>query len=363
MVSSVLALGFEFKALLNSTRPYSSDLTQFLTGAWILRSHQGSNLYSFMTQENVQKQLIYPYSLKLDFLPYRSLPVVAAGFLPLTLIPLPGSYFTDFVINLLLWVTAALFLVKCFKGILFFRYWPLLFLGFLPLHQALQLSQLTTVLLLVLVFSYFLMGKSHFFEAGMIFSLTLIKPQFFAAGLLLFTVLALRKISFLTGAFLGAGLILALSVFIAGGRTVLAYPGFVLATETANLGSSQGASLGLPPVCLALIYPLFVIFFVRVRRQLSLIYAFLIATLALPVFSVHVLASDMALLLLPVVILFSSGLPELINLAAVMYLLINLLFYTCPRILSWIIAILVFRMLYCFRGLKIKYQNPMTGQI
>jgi len=186
------------------------DFTATLTGAQLVRTGAGADLYDLAQQRMAQEQVLAPYvTLKSDtLLPYIHPPFEALIFAPL--MPLP--YATLYLLWSLLTVSAfggsLLLLSKTVPIASSSRWLFLLAVGsFSPLHQAFWLGQSSPLVLLGLCGAYAANKRGRQGWAGVALTLLVLKPQILLVlGLLLLLLGRWRTLAVCGGLIAGLGI-------------------------------------------------------------------------------------------------------------------------------------------------------------
>ena len=294
-----------------------SDLTNYLTGARIIRDGLGEKLYDIEVQSDIQSEISAPY--KTVFLPFRNPPIVGIPFIPLTHLSIAESYKALVIMNIFLLIGFLVLSANYFRNLRNLKFWYILPLFFIAnLHVILQ-GQISFILAIIFLFLYTLIRSKKSFGAGILCALLFIRPQF----LLIFPfvlLLAENKREFIKGFALTIFILIVGSVLITGPDFLFSYPAFVLSTERLAFGSNiEGmatftSSLYSTPLAsfveyrnLILLSSLFylgaLVIFIKNQRNINLSRSYIVAMLFTLVFSVHALGHDLGILLVPMVIL------------------------------------------------------------
>jgi hypothetical protein len=204
-------------------------------------------------------------------------------------------------------------------------YWTWLFLAiaFFPNFQTVVYGQISLMILIGYLTLYLMLRSRRFFWAGVASGLLLLKVQFLVFWPLMLLLIKDKK-RFLAG-FLTTTLgLLGISYLISGPGPLLYYPAYLfsishqgyglhhnhmyslLASLKVFLSSVRPLSFTTLLLINAAVYLLFLCLFFRKRHRLSLETSFIVATLLGIVFSVHFLGHDLAVLLVPLLILFNQ---------------------------------------------------------
>ena len=300
-----------------------SDVVSFITGAKMVRSGVKGEIYDLPTQHFYQNQVVAPF-VKENALPFKNFPIFILPFIPFTFLPLRLSYIIFAFFNLAILVLFVFVSAKTFKRIKEFRLWFLAPFVFLPNILTIILGQLSIILAFTYLFIYKSLKENKAFLAGVISGFLFLKPQYIVA-VPFFLLLAKKRPVFLKG-FIIVFLILILSTFlISGPDALLKYPSFLLLTENESFSGHTQRMFTLsstlyynPPIKFmsfkavlilnALLYFLFYYIFIRKYKQIEFSLAFASATIFSLLFAVHVLEHDLAILLVPIMLLINSAL-------------------------------------------------------
>lgn len=323
---NILVVSTAFYA--SSIFTYTSDLAPHIIAGRIIKEGKGDLLYDINTQTYYDKILIDEGNFqrtKIDLLPYRYLPFVAAPYL--LPIPNPTTVYRIFIlINLLIFTLAAL-LLKGVSG-----RWSkrnvLIITACTPAAIAIIMGQLSILILAIFLTTIVLLERGKNLPAGLLAGTLLIKPQFLLALPIL--LLASKGRKGMAKFFLGASLtlvgLLAISTIISGGDFFIAYPKFLMVTagplygtftnHMFTLHAALDSALTLPKwkgvlIVVNVITYLLTISAIYVRHQkvgLSREKVYSLAVLCALVFSVHMYAFDLTLLLIPIFLLIAKPL-------------------------------------------------------
>ena len=162
-----------------------TDYLQFYAAGVTLRQGHSPDLYNFDFQSQLEKTIAG--SELTSFHAFITPPFLAWLFVPLSLLPYTWSFIVWSLLGLLfLWISIKLLSAeRPFKGLLWSLTW-------FPIFAALSFGQNSILSLLFLSLTYWLWRKDKFFEAGLVSSLLLFKPQM-VLGLGLLWLLEWRK--------------------------------------------------------------------------------------------------------------------------------------------------------------------------
>jgi len=306
---------------------FNSDLTNFLTGAQILRSSSRAELYNSAAQSHFQSRLLAPYHFHPAYLlPFRYPPLVALLYLPLTLVPFIYAYFLNW-----LFLLSVLFL-----GLyLFYKHFSFPFLwlvpfAFTPFVYSLLLGQPSVIIALSPVLIYHFFSRKLFFTSGFSALLLLIKPQYFLVALP-FLCLASPGKKFLLGLVSGLITILVTGYLLVGPGFLFEYPRFIFSTESSRFGTLSALLINLPLPAIILLLPLVLGLVIKIKPSLPSV--LLCLPFFLCAFSGHSFSQDLTLLLFPLFILLHSH-P---GLGLFLTLIFSLGFPFIPHITGWLI--------------------------
>jgi len=189
-----------------------ADLRQLYTAGYLARTGQGSNLYNYDLEIQLQNKIVRPGKpLPFDHLAYEAL-----LFAPFSFFKYSTAYWLFAVFNILLLISAQ----RLFRPYLISleslgKFVPeAIFFCFLPASVAIILGQDSILLLMLAVLAFIALDKGRDFESGILLSLGFFKFQFILPIVLLF--LLWRKWRFVFGAALGGFGVVCLSAWVAG---------------------------------------------------------------------------------------------------------------------------------------------------
>ena len=299
-----------------------SDVVSFITGAKMVRSGVKGEIYDLPTQHFYQNQVVAPF-VKENALPFKNFPIFILPFIPFTFLPLRLSYTISAFFNLAILLLFVFVSAKTFKRIKEFRLWFLAPFVFLPNILTIILGQLSIILAFTYLLIYKLLKENKAVLAGVFSGFLFLKPQYIVA-VPFFFLLAKKRLNFLKG-FLMVFLILILSTFlISGPDALLKYPSFLLLTENESFSGHTQRMFTLSStlyyilpirflsfkailILNALLYFLFYCLFIKRYKIVNFDYAFASATILSLLFAVHVLEHDLAILLVPIMLLINSA--------------------------------------------------------
>jgi hypothetical protein len=172
--------------------PYGKDFTIFLTGARVITSGQGANLYDLDVQAKTQLLVVGPEAFKGGLLPFNYPPYVAALILPLTLVPPGAAYYIWVAVQWLVLVALALSISAHFRREALITPRPVLFMlfSFAPLIEALLMGQMSVILLALWWWIFLAWRNGRWGTLGVGLALAAFKPQM---AILLIAGLAAQK--------------------------------------------------------------------------------------------------------------------------------------------------------------------------
>ncbi|MFZ5424395.1 MAG: glycosyltransferase 87 family protein [Patescibacteria group bacterium] len=292
----------------------ASDLGQFLSGAQIINSGEGSLLYDLNTQLNYQNKLTFPL-IRSGVLPYRSLPFVSLIYIPFIGTNYYSSYYAFLIFNIILLIIFA-YLVSSFlfKGNHFFFILFLCF-SYIPFTQMLFGGQVSMFMVFSLFLTYLFLKKDHIVVSGAFAALLLIKPQYviFVPFIFLYTS---KKLHFAFGFFMSCVVLFLISVYMSGLDAVLYYPHYIFLTEEiiyyskpaslVTLQHSLNLLLGNKNYVFILNSVLVLLVYLMVwisRKKLNIEELFVIASVFTLLLSLHAYSYDLMLWLFPSLLL------------------------------------------------------------
>lgn len=154
-----------------------SDMRQLYTGAYMIRTGHGTELYNYDVQQNFEKALVpvrEDYVLPVNHLAYEELFLA-----PLTFLSYRNAYIVFLVFNVLLLVLCAWLLNASMEQLGGRSKWlyPLLILTFCPLSRALIGGQDSIIMLTLLAGAWLSMQRQNEFIAGLLVGLGVFKFQ------------------------------------------------------------------------------------------------------------------------------------------------------------------------------------------
>ena len=204
-----------------------SDFSIFYGAARILLSGQGGHLYENGLQLEVQRQFAPVARAHDGPLPYNHPPFEALFYLPFSYLPYWPAYLAWGSVNLLLLCGTLFLLRRHLQSVFWFSPWVpfMAILGFFPAAVAVMQGQDSILLLMLYSLTFLAMTRGSEFAAGCclafgLFKFHLVLP--FVAILLL-----RRRMKFILGFLLVAGLLVLLSAALVGWKELVEYPRYV----------------------------------------------------------------------------------------------------------------------------------------
>lgn len=189
-----------------------ADFRQLYTGGYMVRSGHGSDLYNYISEEQLQKTIVGPgMPLPFDHLAYEAL-----LFAPLSLLGYSTAYFVFAIVNVLLLVSAQHLLKPYVSGLeALGTFVPeAIFFCFLPAAITIVLGQDSILLLVLTILAFVSMNRGQDLRSGLFLSMGFFKFQFLIPIVLLF--LLWRKWRIVSGAVLGGFAVMCISTWITG---------------------------------------------------------------------------------------------------------------------------------------------------
>jgi len=184
------------------------DFGQLYAAGAMISEGQTGYLYDLKAQTATQERVLR----RPGVLPFISPPFEALLFVPMAKIPYSQAYLLWGAFNIALYVWFA-WMTRIVSGLSIYQHLIACF-GFFPLWLAVDLGQMTLVLLVLVTFSAFAVKREQDFRAGILLGLGLFRFQLLLP-LLVFS-LVQRRWRFLGGTALVGALYLALSLWIVG---------------------------------------------------------------------------------------------------------------------------------------------------
>ena len=155
------------------------DFGMFLTGADILTSGHGDDLYNLTLQTSVQEKINGRAVSAERMLPFNYPPYVAVFFSPLTVFAPAYAYYVWLAIQWILVALLAFSIMRYFARHYSFAAWILIatLLSFAPVHEALLLGQMSIVLLGLWWWALVSWRHERWVQLGVAVALSAFKPQ------------------------------------------------------------------------------------------------------------------------------------------------------------------------------------------
>jgi hypothetical protein len=292
-----------------------SDFVSFINGAYILGSGKGVDLYDLQVQYENQQIVTKPYN-QMSLLPYRNPPIVALLFIPFTLLPLVVAY-KLFTLLLILTILLIVWLSNSLFNNLKNSFWLMLPIIFYPSIIAIFAGQVSIFILLIYFAGYYYFKKKKPFLLGLITGFLLLKPQYFISIPFIFLVISKKK-NFLRGLLVTCLLIYLISILIVGPGFLKVY--FQMLVETEDMVAVANTSMftlfytlsktaiqkHLAFLVNLILYFVTLYYFYANYRKINLERNYCLIVLSTLVFCVHGVIVDMAITLLPILILLDG---------------------------------------------------------
>ncbi|HEX4284235.1 MAG TPA: glycosyltransferase family 87 protein [Terracidiphilus sp.] len=233
---------------------------------------------------------------------FRNPPIALLPILPFAKLPMAAAF--------ALWTTISFallfFSMKTLQDATGICYgnWPvLLSLAFAPVLSNFLHGQFSLIIVAAYAGTYALWRRGRLFLGGLVLAIATIKFQA-VIGFVLILIIR-RKSKELAGFFTGSAAMLAISLWMVGARALIAYPHFVLHSDTPlselpHMANWQGflAIVGLDdPACLIALSLATIIYAASVWKDLD--HGFAVATLAAMLSSFHLTPQDLSLCIVP----------------------------------------------------------------
>lgn len=219
----------------------SIDFSAYLAGSLAVRTGNGRSLYQLSYTQKIQEEISKPYPRSKA--PYRALPQTTFFYIPLSYLPYPVAHICYLIISVTLIFSSSYLLLR-----VFFRRFPVILYwiiigGFFPLLFGIYQGQPTVFGYTLLISSLIYFEKKRYFLSGCLLSLLIYKPHILLPLALI--ILLSRKRQFILGLGLGLIIHICIATAITGIPALLAYPGFLAATENIRFGTSPMGSTGI----------------------------------------------------------------------------------------------------------------------
>jgi hypothetical protein len=227
-VGMIVIHGFLFWVVRHQLVSGSSDFRIFYTAGLMLRRGEGRVLYSKELQTRIQREFVSTEGNRIGALPYNHPPFEALAYVPLTYLPYFAAYGVWCVINILL-VAGSIYQLRSWLPTMteHFR-WLLILtpLAFFPSISALLQGQDSLLLLALYCLAFAAFRRREDLKAGGYLGLGLFK--FHLVLPFAFVLLLHRRSRALAGMSVIAGVQVATSWLLVGGKELLRYPEFAL---------------------------------------------------------------------------------------------------------------------------------------
>jgi hypothetical protein len=323
-------LGFQISGWVFAMKALQEGRVDFraqYTAGYLVRSGNAHRLYDYAFQLLLQNDLISPRNVTM---PFDHLAYEALFFVPFSFFRFKAAYFTFLAVNVGALMLSILKVRRWTPTLNHIYGWltPVMVIAFLPTGVALMQGQESVLLLLfvVIVFAFLESGKD--FLAGMVLSLGMFKFQIALPIALLFLLwgkwrlivgFSFSTIGLLTGSFA-----------LVGGEATRAYLRLLTSMSVGLHSAADQGRLGVPPaampnlrglvigllgikipgfwqqLAIAILSVLVITAAFWRGRHVSARHQLLIAILAASLVSYHSLIHDMAILMLPVLVLFDE---------------------------------------------------------
>lgn len=196
------------------------DFGQLYSAGRMLWEGHGARLYDLSFQQNMQEHLLG----RPGVLPFISPPFEALFFVPLAILKYWQAYLLWGIFNIALWL-GFVWTTRQMSRLPLYRHLIACF-GFFPLWLALDLGQVTFVLLALVTLSFIAMRRGMDLQAGALLGLGLFRFQLLLPLLLLG--LIQKRWRFLAGVSVSAAMYMALSIGVFGLNGVWSYSNLLL---------------------------------------------------------------------------------------------------------------------------------------
>jgi hypothetical protein len=293
------------------------DLNTFMGVSRLVRSGRGASMYDYYIQrdEQIAYLKITPEEME-GVIPFKSIPLVAALFVPLSYLDYSKAYLVLIIINLLLLFASLIIIRKItHTSIYLILLIPLLSL---PNYLTLINGQVSLLLLFIFSLTIFYIHKEKYLLAGIVAAFIAIKFQHLLAVSLILC-LVNDKRTFLKGFVFSTMIIALISLRVVGFNTFINYPKFVMMSENLEnadqMFSLQSFFDQLPTInhlveittIASLVFYLFILFaFYRRSKKLSFEVNISVLFILSCIASIHVLAHDLVVFQIPAMFLLGG---------------------------------------------------------
>lgn len=303
-----------------------ADFTIFYSAAQIVRSARGEDLYDVQTQWQAQLASAPDVSIRHGALPYNHPPFEALIFVPFTFLPYFSAYLAWGAVNIAI-LLIVIWLVRRRSERLRKVSWPVLSLiafSFFPVFMCLFQGQDVILLLLLITGAYTFIKDRSDLKAGLVLGAGMFRPQL-VLPLALLVLCMKRTKRFAAGVVLSTAAMAAVSIAVVGWRSFVAYPKYVWKIERAlgngaivpsNMPNLRGLFSFLHEGSLSvfvvtglssiLLFAYAARLFRSSQGRLNLESSFIVAVLVALLVSYHLLIYDLALLFLPLLLIYQE---------------------------------------------------------
>jgi len=330
MAIPAVFLGFQISGWVFAMRALQEGRVDFraqYTAGYLVRSGNGHRLYDHAFQLVLQNSLVSPRSVPM---PFDHLAYEALVFAPFSFLRFKAAYFTFLAANVAALTLSILMMRRWTPTLNHIYAWltPVMIIVFLPTAVALMQGQESVLLLLSLVIVFAFLGSGRDFLAGIVLSLGMFKFQIVLPVALLF--LLWKKWRLILGFSFSAISLVAGSFALVGREATRAYIRLLTSMSVGLHSAADQVRLGVPPaampnlrglvvgllgnevpgfwqqLAIAILSILVITAAFWRGRHMSAGHKLLIAVLAASLSSYHSLIHDMAILLLPMLVLFDE---------------------------------------------------------
>lgn len=323
-----------------------SDFLMYMTGATILKEGNIKNLYKVATQEVTQEKLAKPNELASGLLAFRTPPITALVYLPLTYLKPLTAFYISVGVNFVLLCTIIFLLIRFFtiptKYLL-----PSIAISmfFLPVFINTGMGQISLLITLIMVTSMALANRKSFLS-GFLLALLFLKPQFivFIPILYFWQTDSVKRQKFLMGIVFGTIVFWLINVGLYGPKLLSDYPKFVIKSESISYGTSPEQNYNLVSIFWRItnnarisntiadlvsltMYVLTIIWYQKKARNFDYLAGIF---MLLPLINVHTMLPDLVVYLIPMGLMLKHFLEKRIK------LLQFLVFFILCWILPWL---------------------------
>ena len=203
--------------------PFGKDFTMFLTGAHILTSGQGVDLYNLSVQAKIQSGLAGNVRFEGGVLPYNYPPYIAMLFSPLTLFGPSEAYYIWVAVQWAVLLVLAFSIGRYFKNQHGVTTTPIItaMFSFVPIFEALLMGQMSLILLSLWWWAFVSWRYERWGQLGVAIALSAFKPQLVV--LLVAGLVAQKRWKVLGYVAATQGVLWGVSILVTGPQTLLSY--------------------------------------------------------------------------------------------------------------------------------------------